>query len=53
MSVPESDYATPAAPLKAFVAELVAAGVRDAVVCPDRDRSPWPWPCAPTRACVC
>ena len=27
-------YVTPAAPLRAFVAELVAAGVRDAVVCP-------------------
>jgi 2-succinyl-5-enolpyruvyl-6-hydroxy-3-cyclohexene-1-carboxylate synthase len=27
-------YVTPATPLRAFVAELVAAGVRDAVVCP-------------------
>jgi 2-succinyl-5-enolpyruvyl-6-hydroxy-3-cyclohexene-1-carboxylate synthase len=27
-------YVTPAAPLRAFIAELVAAGVRDAVVCP-------------------
>ena len=29
-----TEYVTPAAPLRAFVAELVAAGVRDAVVCP-------------------
>ena len=27
-------YVTPAAPLRAFVAELVAAGVREAIVCP-------------------
>jgi 2-succinyl-5-enolpyruvyl-6-hydroxy-3-cyclohexene-1-carboxylate synthase len=27
-------YVTPAAPLRAFVAALVAAGVRDAIVCP-------------------
>ncbi len=29
-----TDYVTPAAPLRAFVAELVSTGVRDAVVCP-------------------
>ena len=31
---PVTGYVTPAAPLRAFVAELVAAGVREAIVCP-------------------
>ena len=29
-----TDYVTPAAPLRVFVASLVAAGVREAIVCP-------------------
>lgn len=35
-----TEYVTPAGPLRGFVAELVAAGVRDAIVCPGSRSTP-------------
>ena len=40
MSRPAAAQGTPAAPLRAFTEELVAAGVRDVVVCPGSRSTP-------------